>query len=69
MCCLAPFVKAIRSLLSICRMLIFTNILPAHRLFLKFAFQGMAYKDLTGPFELLLAPQIFNNVCRWHSTH
>ncbi|CDQ65743.1 unnamed protein product [Oncorhynchus mykiss] len=62
MCCLTPFVKAILSVLSICRTLIFTNILPAHRMFLKFAFQGMAYKYLTGPFGLLLAPQIFNNV-------
>lgn len=43
-----------------CRMLIFTNILPAHRRFLRFAFQGTADEYLAVPFRLALAPQMFS---------
>jgi len=38
------------------------NILPRHRLFLRFAFEGQAYQYVVPPFGLALSPHLFTKV-------
>ena len=38
------------------------SILPRHRPFLRFAFEGRAYQDMALPFGLALSPRVFTKV-------